>query len=193
MSGAIIIDGDFNNTQHKNAVVGLSLRNNFYTDAIWNMVMRKLTPSQRRVLSNKGMPDRLIVEVEKDEFKKYDEYDWGFKLLMKNDVAIGFTFWDYPKQKHYPNGKGCCLEYLLVDAAHRGNKYGTLLLDDFVSWATIHRPVIKIQFKPDRMLVDLYKKYGFNEGRPVGMKADPTADGCGLVEWYSDRRLVSVN
>ena len=48
-----------------------------------------------------------------------------------------------------------CLEYLLVDASHRGNKYGTLLLDDFVSWATIHRPVIKIQFKPDLLLVAL--------------------------------------
>jgi GNAT superfamily N-acetyltransferase len=184
MNGTILIDGDFNNTHHKNAVVGLSLRNNFYTDAIWNMVMRKLTPNMRRMLTIKGVSNKDIEGMEERAFRKYSNYDWGFKLLMKNDVAIGFTFWDYPKQSSHPNGKGCCLEYLLVDADHRGKKYGTLLMDDFVSWADIHRPVIKIQFKPDRVLVKLYKKYGFKEGCPEGMKQDPVAAGSGLVEWY---------
>jgi GNAT superfamily N-acetyltransferase len=184
MNGVILINGDFNNTQHKYAVVGLSIRNDFYTDAIWNMVLRQLTPSIRRLLTLKGLSTEKIDEMEEQAFRKYNDYDWGFKLLMKDDVAIGFTFWDYPKQIHIPNGTGCCLEYLLVDAHHRGNKYGTLLMDDFVAWADIHRPVIKIQFKPDPLLIKLYKKYGFKKDKNEPQDASEECWEFGLVEWY---------
>jgi len=166
-----IIIGDFSNKQHTNAVVKLALQHDFYIEQIWNMVLRKLSPSTKKHLLNAGISQNKILEMEKQAFEMYEDFHWEFRLLMKDNKVIGFSFWDYPKKE----GKGVCLEFLLVDNAERNNKYGTLLMDDFIKWADANRPEIKIQFKNTPMLRAFYTKYGF-----IGVN---NADGW-LTEWY---------
>lgn len=152
-----IIVGDLTNRQHTNAVIKLSIKHNFYIDQIWNMVLRKLSPTINKQLVNAGVSPSKILEMEKQALAKYDNYHWEFRLLMKDNEVVGFSFWDYPKKA----GRGCSLEFLLVDEAQRGNKYGKLLMDDFVAWADATRPEIKIQFENSKMLRTFYTKYGF--------------------------------
>jgi GNAT superfamily N-acetyltransferase len=172
-----IIIGDFTNKQHTNAVVKLALQHDFYVDQVWNMVLRKVSPSVRKQLLNTGISPSKVLEMEKQSFKLYDNFNWEFRLLMKNDKVIGFSFWDYPKKE----GKGVCLEFLLIDNAERNNKYGKLLMDDFIKWVdNVDIPEIKIQFKNSQMLRTFYTKYGFN-----GVN---NADGS-LTEWYRKRLI----
>ena len=166
-----IIIGDFSNKQHTNAVVKLALQHDFYTDQIWNMVLRKVSPTMRNHLLNAGVSRSKILKMEKEAFEMYEGFNWEFRLLMKDDKVIGFSFWDYPKKE----GKGVCLEFLLIDNAERNNKYGTLLMDDFIKWADANRPEIKIQFKNSPMLRAFYTKYGFS-----GVDSE---DGS-LTTWY---------
>jgi predicted GNAT family N-acyltransferase len=96
---------------------------------------------------------------------------------MKEGNVIGFCFWDYPKTA----GKGCCFEFLLVDEAERGKKYGNMLMDDFLAWTDANgRTEIKIQFDNTRMLRKFYTKYGFKD---CGDVEDEDAD-CPLNVWY---------
>jgi len=171
-----IIKGDLTNKQHTNDVVGLSLKNKFYTDQIWNMVLRKFTPQVIKRLRELGWSDARIEAERVKKMEKYDKYEWEFRLLMKDGKTIGFIFWDYPKKE----GKGVCLEFLLVDPAHRENGYGKLLMDDFIVWADATRPDIKIQFDGNNMLRKFYAKYGFKE-HPEKKKSNPF---CPFLEWY---------
>jgi GNAT superfamily N-acetyltransferase len=178
-----IIIGDLTNRQHTNAVVKLSLTHNFYIDPIWNMVLRKLSPALTKQLRLAGWTQERIDREETKQFSKYDDYNWEFRLLMKDDKFIGFTFWDYPKKSK--RGQGCCLEFLLVDGAERGNKYGKLLMDDFIAWADTNRPEIKIQFPiADRMLVQFYTKYGFKYDKEHAEPSDARCVEMGLANWY---------
>lgn len=180
-----IIIGDLTNREHTNAIIKLSITHNFYIDPIWNMVLRKFSPPLLRQLRNAGWSQERIEYEEANQFRKYDYYNWECRLLKKEGVIIGFTFWDYPKRPK-DEGLGCCLEFLLVDEAHRGNKYGKLLMDDFIVWADANKPKIKIQFpKADRLLIKFYTKYGFKFDIVENEKdRDPNAEQGGLVEWY---------
>jgi len=168
-----IIIGDLTNKQHTNAVIKLSLQHNFYIDQIWKLVLRKFSPTIKKHLLLSGVSLQKILEMEAGEFNMYDNYNWQFRLLMKDDKVVGFSFWDYPKKA----GRGVCLEFLLIDEAERGNKYGRLLMDDFIAWADANRPQIKIQFTNTLMLRTFYTKYGFSEEKKNN------AD-CSLNEWF---------
>lgn len=178
-----IIIGDLTNKQHAYAVVKLSLTHNFYIDPIWNMVLRKLSPPLTNKLRLAGWSQERIEREETNQFAKYDDYNWEFRLLIKDETVIGFTFWDYPKTSK--TGRGCCLEFLLVDEAERGKKYGKLLMDDFIAWADANRPEIKIQFEiKDRMLVQIYTKYGFKYDKEHAEPSDAGQVEMGLANWY---------
>jgi predicted GNAT family N-acyltransferase len=166
-----IIIGDLTNKQHTNAVIKLSIKHNFYTDQIWNMILRKLSPKVNKQLLTAGVSPSKILEMEQQAFANYDNYNWEFRLLMKEGKVVGFSFWDYPKKA----GRGVCLEFLLIDEAERGNRYGKLLMDDFIAWADANRPDIKIQFKNTNMLRTFYTKYGFSGAS--------NADGE-MTEWF---------
>jgi GNAT superfamily N-acetyltransferase len=176
-----IIIGDLTNKQHTNAVLKLSLTHNFYIDAIWTMVLRKLSPSLTKQLRLAGWSQERIDQEETKQLSKYDAYIWELRLLVKDEKVIGFAFWDYPK-----TGKGCSLEFLLVDKAERGKKYGKLLMDDFIAWADANRPEIKIQFPiADKLLVKIYTKYGFKFEKEYAEPQDARDFmQLGLANWY---------
>jgi GNAT superfamily N-acetyltransferase len=161
----VIRNGDFADKKHTNAVIALAMRNNFYVEQVWNMLLRKLSPRVAQQLLKEGYTKEELAEVEKRSFAKYDNFNWEFRLLMKEDKVIGFSFWDFPKKA----GKGCCLEFLLVDEAERGKGHGKSLMDEYDRWTIANgRTNNKIQFIPTPKLMAFYTAYGFRD--------------CGVVE-----------
>jgi hypothetical protein len=170
-----IIICDLTNKQYINAVIKLSIKNNFYIDQIWNTLLRKLSPSQINKLPT-GFSRSDILNIEEQSLKFYDDYNWELRILMKDDIAIGFSIWDYPKD----DGDGCCFEYLLIDEVERGNKYSKLLMDNFIVWSNINRPNTKVIFDDTILLNSFYTKYGFKD---CGLIEQQYAN-CPLKVWY---------
>lgn len=174
---------DFTNNKEKmNKVLNMALRNDFYFNQLWSLLMRSYPPKIKMILVRKHSKE-AIEERERRAYEKYNKFGFVLNILeTREGELVGFCFWDYPLPTDKNPKTGCCLEFLFISPEYRRQGLGSMLVGAFriIAKQNFKKEKCKVQVpRNNKNLIKFYEDWGWEEGEPE-FEYDPN-----LTEMYS--------